>query len=314
MKEFWIIFAIVILSLGLLFIAFHFLMIEYIFRKFFSRTSLEFLENLPLKDSYYDKVREEIFAAKRRMKELPFKEVEITSSDGLKLVADYYDFGKEKTAICMHGYHSLPLNGFSVVAERFIKQGYNVLLPFQRAHGKSEGKYMTYGLKESDDLLKWIDFISAIPSCEKILVYGISMGGATVGIASSEITSKKVKALVIDCGYTTVDALLWHIVEERNLPGKLFIPGISRLVKRRIGMGFTDADTEKSLCKNKIPTLFIYGDCDKTVSKECIEKNYSACKAEKDLLIVEGAGHSVALISGGEDALCRFDDFVNKHV
>ncbi len=313
MKALWIIFGILIfLAIG--FIISHFALIEYFFKMFFGRISLEKLNDNMFDTPCYDKSKEKIIAAKRRIEELEHKEVSVTSEDGLKLVAQFYDFGKDKTAIMMHGFHSLPLKNFSVIAESLIENGYNVLLPYERAHGKSEGEYISYGFKESDDVLKWIEYIDENTSAEKILVYGTSMGGTTVGIASEKIKSDKVKVLVIDCGFTTIEALLEYILETKHAPKKLLVPGLKRRAKKRIGMSFTDADAEKSLKSDKIPTLFIYGSQDNVVPKECIEKSFAACAAEKDLIIVEGSGHGVAIADGGDEALEKFYNFVNKYM
>lgn len=82
---------------------------------------------------------------------------EIKSKDGLTLRAAYIPREDAKgTIICMHGYHST--NNIEFVPEvRFLwNLGYNILLPWQRSHGKSEGRYITYGVKERHDLKRWI--------------------------------------------------------------------------------------------------------------------------------------------------------------
>ena len=82
---------------------------------------------------------------------------EIRSKDGLTLRAAYIPRENAKgTIICMHGYHST--NDIEFVLEvRFLwNLGYSILLPWQRSHGKSEGRYITYGVKERHDLKRWI--------------------------------------------------------------------------------------------------------------------------------------------------------------
>ena len=79
-------------------------------------------------------------------------------------------------------------------------------------------------------------------------------------------------------------------------------------------MTFGSFDVRESLKKNSLPTLFIHGDADEVVPKECFVENYSACSAEKDSIVVCGAGHTVALIDGGEEAMNKFYEFVNKHL
>ena len=78
-----------------------------------------------------------------------------------------------------------------------------MLLIDQRAHGESGGRFTRVGHREKDDLLLWIDYIESKKQIKSIVVYGISMGAATVGYASEHIKSDKVKGLVMEAGFTT---------------------------------------------------------------------------------------------------------------
>ena len=91
---------------------------------------------------------------------------EIRSKDGLTLRAAYIPRENAKgTIICMHGYHST--NDIEFVPEvRFLwNLGYSILLPWQRSHGKSEGRYITYGVKERHDLKRWILYTNLYGVC-----------------------------------------------------------------------------------------------------------------------------------------------------
>mgnify|MGYP000152272629 CR=1 FL=1 len=65
-------------------------------------------------------------------------------------------------------------------AHRYAQLGFTVLLPAQRAHELSEGRYVGMGLLESDDLLGWVSLITAADPDARILLHGNSMGAATV--------------------------------------------------------------------------------------------------------------------------------------
>ena len=82
----------------------------------------------------------------------------------------------------MHGYHGNPYTDFGPVLEKFKNLGYSLLLPYQRTHGKSEGKYLTFGVKESKDCLYWAKYIAKRFPNRSISLHGISMGGATVAM------------------------------------------------------------------------------------------------------------------------------------
>ena len=133
---------------------------------------------------------------------------EIKSKDGLTLRAAYIPREDAKgTIICMHGYHST--NNIEFVPEvRFLwNLGYNVLLPWQRSHGKSEGRYITYGVKERHDLKRWILYTNRHLGAKNkdIFLCGISMGCATTLMAAGLDLPDNVKGIIADCGFTSPD-------------------------------------------------------------------------------------------------------------
>lgn len=95
------------------------------------------------------------------IKHLPSEDVFIKSCDGLRLHGRLLRAENAKaTVILFHGFRSFPEFEFATVAEKYHNRGYNLLLATQRAHGKSEGKYITFGLKERFDCAKWAEYIA----------------------------------------------------------------------------------------------------------------------------------------------------------
>lgn len=80
----------------------------------------------------------------------------IMSQDGIKLVATHFSPEKpsKRWVILVHGYGRNQSFVWDYAAE-YIRQGYHVLTPDLRAAGLSEGKYLTMGVKESDDITLW---------------------------------------------------------------------------------------------------------------------------------------------------------------
>ena len=73
-----------------------------------------------------------------------------------------------------------------------------------RAHGQSEGKIITYGVKDRYDVLTWVDYvIKNISNDEKIIIDGLSMGSSTVLMASELDLPDNVKGIVADSGFTS---------------------------------------------------------------------------------------------------------------
>ena len=102
----------------------------------------------------YDQVREGIRKSVARMAERKYDPVTITSFDGCKLFARYYHVADNAPVqILFHGYKSsslLDCSGGSYFAKQL---GHNAIVVDQRSHGQSEGRVITFGIKERKDCL-----------------------------------------------------------------------------------------------------------------------------------------------------------------
>jgi len=129
----------------------------------------------------------------------------ITSFDGLKLYSRVIKGNpkSKKWAICMHGYRSSAFADCAYPVVKFHEMGFNSLAPDQRAHGKSEGKYIGMGWNERRDVKQWIEYVIKEEGATEILLFGGSMGAATVLNTSGETLPKQVKAVIADCGFTS---------------------------------------------------------------------------------------------------------------
>ena len=263
-----------------------------------------------LSGTHYGPYADKLIACITRMRQEKSDELSITSYDGKKLYADYYDRGYDKTAVMVHGYRSNPLNNFSYIGGELLDRGYNLLFIHHRAHGKSEGNFIGMGQREYKDVLQWIDLIAAKESVKKIIVYGTSMGAATVGYASDKIKTDKVKLLVLDCGFTCYYDQLSYLIKSGHAP--ILLAGLfpfffwGRLTGVRLKRSVADC-----LKKSTIPACFIHGESDTAVPIEHTLKNFEACPNQKHLITVPNAGHTTSLLVGGKEKTDEFLSFLN---
>ena len=83
---------------------------------------------------------------------VPYEKVYITAFDKTKLFARYYHVNDNAPLhIMFHGYKSNPYIDCCGGSRIAMDLGHNVLVIDQRAHGKSEGKAITFGIKERKD-------------------------------------------------------------------------------------------------------------------------------------------------------------------
>lgn len=261
---------------------------------------------------YYEPFVEKINSSTSYLSGLKKSPVRIKSFDGAQLYADFYDSGYDKTAICVHGYASGPDYNFAVQGEFLNRQGFNLLFINQRAHDKSGGKNITFGLYESRDLICWIDKAKEL-GAKSVLLYGISMGGATVAYASKMLNKSVVRAMIIDCAFSSPYEQLKHDYVLRHMPWRQMLAINCFLAKTKLKIDLKQT-VAASLKQTQIPAFFIHGNDDSTVLIEQGRKNYEACSSEKQFYAVENGSHTVSFIAGGEKLQKELKDFLNKQI
>lgn len=239
----------------------------------------------------------------------------IQSTDGLTLHATYFlpKNSSHKWAILIHGYGRDQTFAYDY-AEEYLKHGYNVLTPDLRASGTSEGIYTTMGTLESQDIKIWAEKIVEKDSDAKITMHGVSMGAATVLMASA-LDIKNLCAVVEDCGYTSAyemfAAQLQVIFDLPEFPVMKFADIVCKI---KTGNFISDAAPIHSVANTKIPTLFIHGDADKLVPFEMLDRLYNASNAPvKEKFVVEGAGHADSKITDPPKYFERVFSFIDKY-
>lgn len=230
------------------------------------------------------------------LEEVKTEDTTILSEDGLNLWGKLY-FQEEKTdkwVIIAHGYTSSH-EDIQPIALNFYNKGYNVLTPDMRAHGNSEGKYIGMGWLDRKDMLLWIDYVLSLDSNSQIVLYGESMGGATVMMTSGEYLPSNVKAIIEDCGYTSVQEMFESQLYERfGLPPFPILNAAEVVTSIRAKYNFDEASALEQVKKSKTPMLFTHGGNDNYVPTEMVYRLYEAAQCEKDILVIEGADHGAA--------------------
>ena len=153
-----------------------------------------------VKINYTKEQREVLNSVKREVYEkykLPYEDVYVTSHDNLKLYGRLYmNDEKKPIIICFHGYKGNYKDNHLGMKKYAFDNNFNLLLVSQRAHYESEGKTITFGIKERRDVQVWSNYISEKYPRNKIILAGTSMGGATVLMASDLTLPKNVIAII----------------------------------------------------------------------------------------------------------------------
>jgi len=217
--------------------------------------------------------------------------IQIESYDHLRLNGYFIDQDNPVYVIMVHGYRG---DGASILTpiKQFKKQGYNLLIPDLRGHGLSEGNYIGMGWDDRLDIMAWIDMLIEYDEQASIVLYGVSMGGATVMDVAGETLPTQVKAIIEDCGYTSVWDVFKAHIEMNELESELALHMASFITKLRAGYYLQDVKPIEQVKKSRIPILFIHGENDHFVPVKMAEELYQATSALKEKLIIKGASHA----------------------
>ena len=228
-----------------------------------------------------------------------FEWVEIKSSrDGTVLKARYYKFSEDGPLnIFFHGYRGTSLRdgcgGFKMSKD----MRRNVLMVDQRGNGKSGGNVITFGIMERYDCLDWVNYaVGRFGEDLKIILSGVSLGAATVLMASDVGLPKNVKCIVADCGFSSPKEIICKVAVEGGYPVKMCWPLLNLSCKLRAGFDLTESSAIEAVSHTDIPILIIHGDDDRYVPCEMGHRIYEACASKKELLIIPTAPHAAAYV------------------
>ncbi len=245
----------------------------------------------------YEPYRDRMVQWIKETRALPCREMSIVTADGLTLYGKFYEYkAGAPIELMFPGYRGRAERDLCGGVQRCFSLGYSVLLVEQRACGVSDGHVITFGIRESDDCIRWAQLLEQeYPDCP-VMLTGVSMGAATVLTAAGKPLPKNVVAVLADCGYTSAKDIICKVVRQMGLPPKLVYPFIKWSAKLYGGFDLEETAPIEAVKRSPIPVLFIHGDTDDYVPCEMSVRNFEACTAEKELLVVKGAGHGLAYL------------------
>ena len=266
------------------------------------------------KGAQYEPYAESILRGVDRVLPERYESVSILSQDGLKLYGKYYHTAdKAPLAIFFHGYRSAGIrdgNGAFLIGRR---RGYNVLIVDQRAHGKSEGRVMTFGIKERLDCLQWIAYAKERFGKETpIVLMGISMGAATVLMASGEELPDNVRGVIADCPFSSPKEIIQTVMRSLKLPVRLLYPLVKLSAAIFGNFDLEEVSPAEAVKKSTVPILFIHGDDDRFVPCSMGQACYDSCMSQKQIFLVRGAGHGLSHCVDAKGYEETVDGFLDK--
>lgn len=243
----------------------------------------------------------------------PAETVSVTSYDGLKLVGRYLPCENARgTLLLFHGWRSLPEIDFGCALPFYKSLRLNLLLVYERAHGASDGRFITFGVRERRDVHTWAEWHNRRFGADTpLLLGGLSMGATTVLMSCGEPFPPNVRGIIADCGFTSPYEIMAKIARENHIP-RLILPFVSLQTRLFAGFGLKEYSTLTALKHCRLPLLLIHGEGDAFVPCDMSKTAYAASAAEdKTLLTVPNAGHGQSYLLEGDryrETVTRFVD------
>lgn len=280
------------------------------------RKDLPWLVEEELKKTPYGKYCDLIKASRQWIATHNAQDVYITSYDGLQLHGLWIPAMDAKgTVLFAHGYRSTMLVDFGLAMDFYHNAGMNLLIPEQRCHGKSQGRYITFGVKESRDMLKWLEFHNTEFGNYPVLLSGLSMGASTMMYLADEDLPANVKCIVADCGFTSPKDILSTVFRRvTHLPPAPSVWVADLFARVFAGFSLSEKDSRKTLPKNRLPILLVHGKADDFVPCEMTEAAFDVCAGPKELLLVDGAGHGTSFLVDQEGYTKKICELLENNI
>ena len=245
----------------------------------------------------------------------PCKFYTIRSYDGLKLSARYFEGDDDKPlCICFHGYRGSAVRDFAGIGLHLIHEGYNVLIVDERAHWRSQGHTICFGIKERFDAVSWVKFANQRFGKDKsIFLFGISMGGGTVLMASGQRLPRNVKGIVADCPFNSPKDIIKHVCRKIKLNPDLLWPVIwlAGLVYGRLRVNATTAADEVK--RSKVPIVILHGEADDFVPMSMSKEVQKANPSMIEMHTFPHADHGMSYFEDEERYIGIVEGFIEKN-
>lgn len=221
-----------------------------------------------------------------------------------------------KTAVIVHGFFVNPMAVMMLARMYRDDFGYNVWLPEQRRHGKSEGQAVQFGWAEKFDVLEWSRIAHWHFNDSLQVFHGVSYGAASVMMASGEPTPDYVKGFIEDCGYSCVWDEFTHVRKKYLLSGNGKALAKSEQINKDLyGWSYHEASSLDQLAKCSKPMLFIHGGDDPLVPTAMAWDCYEAkTDGYRKIWIAPGSGHAWSFPDHTEEYTDEVRAFLSEQV
>ena len=260
----------------------------------------------------YEEVSAQMRDNIRQLQQIPYEQIYIQASDGERLAGRYYHFKDNgPVQILFHGYRGNGLREYACGNQMARQLGYNTIVVDERAHGESGGHTISFGIRERWDCRDWANYArERFGKDTKIILSGVSMGGATVLMASELDLPDNVAAITADCPYSAPGEIIRKVTSDIRLPSWIIYPFVllGALVFGHFRLWASSP--VKAVRHTTIPILLIHGEDDRFVPCDMSRAIRASCKGPAMLKTFPRAGHGLSYLTDTQRYQIIFRDFL----
>ena len=231
-----------------------------------------------------------------RRRHIQFEDVTFASFDGTRLYGWWMAAGADApTVVILHG---VKKNRTDVLRAAIVlrEAGFNVLVFDGRAHGSSEGRFVTYGFFERRDVESAIDWLIEHKQVDRrrLGLAGESMGAAIALQVAAH--NQWISAVWADSPFASLRRVSAEFLERvTHLPGSLLNPVVwttMRVANYRGKFDVLAVDPQALAAKITCPVYLVHGTADELIATTHSQNIHDALGGEKHLWFIEGARHA----------------------
>ncbi|HEU4415584.1 MAG TPA: alpha/beta fold hydrolase [Candidatus Angelobacter sp.] len=248
------------------------------------------------------------------------QDVSIRAADGTVLKGWYVrpEEFNGNAAILLHGITD-NREGVAGYGRLLLEHGYAVLLPDARAHGESGGELATYGLKEADDVHRWVSWLYERDTPQCVYGFGESYGAALM--LQSLAAENRYCAVAVESPFSTAREMSFERVSGPLHLKPWFGKTVARPViwsamlyaRLRYGFDLLQPSPLAAVEHSKTPVLLIHGADDRSIAPWHSEAIATAAPDHVQLWLVPHAGHTMAWAAAHEEFEQRLLGWFGSH-
>lgn len=173
---------------------------------------------------------------------------------------------------------------------RFLRRaGYSVLMIDFQATGETKGDHITFGWKESRDVLAAIDFARRTGPIDRVAIIGSSLGGVAALLATPPL---KVDALVLEEVYPSIETATRNRMENYlGGVGRILTPFLLNQLQWRLGVSASQLRPVDHIGDVRCPVFIISGEKDRNTRPADTRMLFERARSPKQLWFVPNVGH-----------------------